>query len=127
VVRANQERTKTLKEMADNSRFFYADITRYEPKAAEKNLTADSRPVLQKIHDALAALPAWEADAIHGVILGVAETLSLKLGKVAQPVRVAVTGATVSPPIDQTLALLGSAATLARLQRAIAWIAQQSA
>src|SRR5690606_41939401 len=109
-----------------NSWYLYVVHTSYEPMSAENNLTADSRPVLQTIHDALAALPAWEADAIHGVILGVAETLSLKLGKVAQPVRVAVTGATVSPPIDQTLALLGSAATLARLQRAIAWIDRKS-
>lgn len=122
VVRANQERAKTLKEMADNSRFFYTDITSYEPKAAEKNLAADSKPGLQQVLDALAALPQWEAAAIHACVIATAEALGLKLGKVAQPIRVAVTGNTVSPPIDQTLALLGREATLARLQRAIAWI-----
>lgn len=127
VVRANQERAKTLKEMADNSRFFYTDVESYDPKAAEKNLTADSQPVLQEIHAALAALPQWEVGAIHGVILGTAEMLGLKLGKVAQPIRVAVTGNTVSPPIDQTLSLLGRDATLARMQRALAWIRQRPA
>lgn len=127
VVRANQERAKTLKEMADNSRFFYTEIDRYEPKAAEKNLTPDSKPVLQQVHDALAALPQWEATEIHACVIATAETLGLKLGKVAQPIRVAVTGNTVSPPIDQTLTLLGREVTLARLQRAIAWITQQPA
>jgi glutamyl-tRNA synthetase len=69
---------------------------------------------------ALAELADWRAEAIHALVNGVAETLGLKLGKVAQPLRVAVSGGPVSPPIDVTVALLGRDKVLARLDRAIA-------
>ena len=72
---------------------------------------------------ALTALPNWEAAAIHSVIQELAVThADGKMGKVAQPLRVAVAGRAVSPPIDATLALLGKEETLARLRRAITWI-----
>ena len=70
----------------------------------------------------LAGLSAWEAPAIHGVVTGVAEAMGVGLGKVAQPIRVAVSGGPVSPPIDATLALLGRATSIARLERACRWI-----
>ncbi|HMY45990.1 MAG TPA: hypothetical protein PKX74_10955, partial [Leptospiraceae bacterium] len=60
----------------------------------------------------------WEAPAIHATIEALATELGVGLGKIAQPVRVAVSGGTVSPPIDQTLALLGRERTLARLAAA---------
>jgi glutamyl-tRNA synthetase len=64
-------------------------------------------------------LPEWNAPAIHGVLEALAQEKSLGLGKVAQPLRVAVSGGTVSPPIDMTLELLGRARTLARLARVL--------
>lgn len=119
VVRAQQERAKTLKEMAENSRFFFEDFPDYDAAAAEKNLTTEARPTLGLLHEKFAALPSWSAAALHAVINAVAESLGAKLGKVAQPLRVAVTGGGVSPPIDLTLELLGRERSLARLDRAL--------
>jgi glutamyl-tRNA synthetase len=122
VVVAQCERAKTLVEMAGNSVYFYRDFEDYDEKAARKNLTVEARPVLQALHAALEALGDWSAEAIHAAVEGVAERLELKLGKVAQPLRVAVSGGGVSPPIDQTLALLGKEHTLARVGRALDYI-----
>jgi glutamyl-tRNA synthetase len=119
VAKAQQERAKTLKEMAANSVFFFRDVLEYEPKAAAKNLTSETVPTLQAARDKLAGLAEWRAPAIHTAIMAVAAEQGVGLGKVAQPIRVAVAGGTVSPPIDVTLEILGSRTTLARLDRAI--------
>jgi glutamyl-tRNA synthetase len=119
VAKAQQERAKTLKEMAANSVFFFRDVLEYEPKAAAKNLTSETVPTLQAARDKLAGLAEWRAPAIHTAIMAVAAEQGVGLGKVAQPIRVAVAGGTVSPPIDVTLEILGSRATLERLDRAI--------
>jgi glutamyl-tRNA synthetase len=119
IVLAQRERAKTLKEMAENSRFFFVDQVTIDPKAAEKHLTADAKAVLGELHARFAALDDWNAAAIHAVLEGLAQEKALGLGKVAQPLRVAVSGGTVSPPIDATLALLGQARTLARLDLAL--------
>jgi glutamyl-tRNA synthetase len=118
VILAQRERTKTLKEMAQASRFFFADEIEFDAKAVAKHLTADAKAALGALRERLAALATWEAPAIHGVIEALAGELGVGLGKIAQPVRVAVSGGTVSPPIDQTLALLGRERTLARLEAA---------
>jgi glutamyl-tRNA synthetase len=121
VVDAFRERAKTLKEMAEGARFLFEDFADYEPKAAAKNLTVESAPLLEAVRARLAAVAGWSAPAAHDAIQAVADALAEgKLGKVAQPVRVAVAGSGVSPPIDQTLALLGRERTLARLARASA-------
>jgi glutamyl-tRNA synthetase len=120
VVLAQRERSKTLKEMAEASRFFFEAPVAYDEKAARKHLTAESAALLDQSKSALAALPDWQAPAIHGVIQSQAEAGGFGLGKVAQPIRVAVAGGSVSPPIDQTLAILGRQETLSRLDRAIA-------
>jgi glutamyl-tRNA synthetase len=126
VVLAQRERSKTLKEMAEASRFFFEAPATYEEKAARKNLNAETAPVLEQAIATLAALPGWEAPAIHGAIEAMARSSNLGLGKVAQPIRVAVSGGGVSPPIDQTLAILGRQQTLERLQRAAAASAARS-
>ncbi|MBB6091618.1 glutamyl-tRNA synthetase [Povalibacter uvarum] len=120
VAKAQQERAKTLKEMAQNSTFFFVEIKTYDEKAAKKNLTAESAPVLRSVHAKLSALSAWTAAAIHDAVNEVATTSSIGLGKVAQPIRVAVSGTSVSPPIDVTLEVLGRETTLSRIDRAIA-------
>jgi glutamyl-tRNA synthetase len=122
VAKAQQERAKTLKEMAANSVFFFRDVTAYDEKAAAKNLTVESAPILAAVRDRLSALPEWRAPAIHEVVMAVATEKGVGLGKVAQPIRVAVSGGTVSPPIDVTLEILGRETTLARLERAAATI-----
>jgi glutamyl-tRNA synthetase len=119
VAKAQQERAKTLKEMAANSVFFFRDVLEYDPKAAAKNLTRETAPTLQAVRNELARLVEWRAPAIHTAIMAVAAEQGVGLGKVAQPIRVAVAGGTVSPPIDVTLEILGSQATIERLDRAI--------
>lgn len=119
VAKAQQERAKTLKEMAQNSVFFFADLQGYDEKAAKKNLTAESAPALIAIRERLSTLPNWSAAGIHDAINEVAAALNVGLGKIAQPIRVAVSGTSVSPPIDITLQVLGLETTLLRLDRAI--------
>jgi glutamyl-tRNA synthetase len=119
VAKAQQERAKTLKEMAQNSLFFFTEVKGYDEKAARKNLTEESAPVLDAVHARLSALAEWKAASIHDVINEVATSLSVGLGKVAQPIRVAVSGTSVSPPIDVTLEVLGREVTAARLLAAI--------
>jgi glutamyl-tRNA synthetase len=120
IVLSQRERSKTLKEMAENSRFFFGDEVTLDPKAAEKHLTTDARSLLRELRERFAVVGQWAAPAVHAALEALAKEKSLGLGKVAQPLRVAVTGGTISPPIDQTLALLGQARTLARLDRVLA-------
>jgi glutamyl-tRNA synthetase len=120
VVRAQRERAKTLKEMAQNSRYFFTAEIEFDPKAARKHLTAAEAPALQEARKRLAGLQEWSAAALNDVLNTLAAELGVGLGKIAQPLRVAVTGSAVSPPIDATLALLGRERTLARLDAAIA-------
>ena len=119
VVEAQRERAKTLKDMAANSLFFFRDITAYDAKAAAKNLNAESAPFLQTVSEALSALEHWLAPAIHQLMNDIATKSGVGLGKIAQPLRVALSGGSVSPPIDQTVALLGRETTLARIARAL--------
>ena len=126
VVKAQRERAKTLVEMANNSVFFYKDFDAYDPKDAASHMKPEAEKPLSMLRERLAALPLWEAQAIHATVTAVAETLGLKLGKIAQPLRVAVAGRAVSPPIDQTLALVGREKTLARLDAALEYIRKQT-
>jgi glutamyl-tRNA synthetase len=119
VIVSQRERAKTLKEMAQNSRFFFTDTIEFDPKAVAKHLTAEARPVLTQVRARLAALPEWNAVAIHSVLNELASGLQTGLGKVAQPVRVAVAGSAVSPPIDATLSMLGRERALARIDAAL--------
>ena len=106
--------------MAQNSRFFFIDSVEIDPKAAAKHLAGDGVQVLAKVREQLAALSEWTTASIHTALNDLATSLQTGLGKIAQPVRVAVTGTAVSPPIDATLALLGRDRTLARLDAALA-------
>jgi glutamyl-tRNA synthetase len=126
VVEAQQGRAKTLVEMAEISAFFYQDFDRYDEKAAKKNLRAAAVAPLQRARAALAALGAWTPQALHAAVDGVAAELDLKMGKVAQPLRVAVVGRAASPGIDVTLHLVGREACLRRIDRALAYIAGRS-
>jgi glutamyl-tRNA synthetase len=121
VVRAQQERAKTMKEMAEASLFFFREVTSYDEKAAKKHLTPEGARLLAAVRERLAVLADWRAPALHEAVAGVADTHGVALGKVAQPLRVAVSGGAVSPPIDLTLEILGREETLVRIERAIAW------
>jgi glutamyl-tRNA synthetase len=118
IVACQKERSKTLKEMAMASRFFFEAPHAYEEKAFKKHLGAEGQAALAAVQAALAALPEWTAAAIHDALNALATAQGVGLGKLAQPVRVAVSGGGVSPPIDATLAILGRDETMARLARA---------
>ena len=120
VAEAYRERAKTLHEMAQAAIFFFRDFEAYHEKAASQHLGPAAEAPLQRLRDGLAELEDWSAGPIHGLVESVAAALDLKMGKVAQPLRVAVSGGPVSPPIDVTVALLGRETTLARLNRALA-------
>lgn len=108
-----RERAKTLQEMAEKSRYFYEDI------APEMALPAEAIPALRQIRDQLNNLTVWTVEAIHQIIEETAIALDLKMGKVAQPLRLAVTGGTVSPSIDATLYLIGKEKVLSRLNKVL--------
>ena len=124
VVKAFAERSDTLKDLAEAARFLYREFEEYEAKAASKNLIAAAEVPLIRLKEALAVLSEWKAEPIHEAVKQVALQENLALGKVAQPLRVAVSGCGVSPPIDMTLELLGQPRTLARIDRALRYIRQ---
>jgi glutamyl-tRNA synthetase len=118
-----RERSKTLREMAQQARFLVCDAISYEEKAARKHLKPEAAPVLRDLRRALDDLASWTVTSIEGAFDEVGGRLDLNLGKLAQPVRVAVTGGAVSPGIHETLAALGRERSLARIDAAIAFIA----
>lgn len=125
VVKAQQERSRTLVEMAELSLFVYKDFEDYEPSAAKKHLRPVAREPLEKMGLALAQQADWSVEALHNVVDDVSATLGLKMGKVAQPLRVAVVGRAASPGIDVTLHLVGKEACLRRIDKAIEFIRQR--
>jgi len=122
VVQAYAERAKTLSEMAAQTAWLYRDFEEYEADAAKKHLRPVALEPLLKAREALAQLPAWEPEALHAAVEQAAAALELKMGKLAQPLRVAVVGAAASPGIDVTLQLLGREACLRRIDRAVDYI-----
>jgi glutamyl-tRNA synthetase len=125
VVIAQRERAKTLVEVADKSRFLFEDVTDYEKSAVRKEFNKETISIFDALLERLLPLESWNKESLHVIILAVAEQFKLKMGKVAQPLRIAVTGNTISPAIDVTLALLGKKKTIERLHRAIDWITYQ--
>jgi glutamyl-tRNA synthetase len=121
VVVALRERVQTLKDMAERARTWYAPITEWDPKAVDKHLKNETAvPVLRAVRAALVAMPGWAPAPIHDVVEQVAAELELGMGKVAAPLRVAMTGTQVSPSIDYTVFLAGREGALARIDEAIA-------
>ncbi|WP_031571943.1 glutamate--tRNA ligase [Rheinheimera texasensis] len=119
------ERVKTLKEMIEVSRYFYEDFSAFEENAAKKHLRPVAAEPLKAVQAHLAALNDWSAETVHAAINGAAESLGLGMGKVGMPLRVAVTGGGNSPSLDVTLALIGKARCLARIDLALAFIAER--
>lgn len=112
---AQRERSKTLVQMAEDCRVYFASTVAMDAAAAAKHLTPEARAMLQEFRVLLATLTDWSKTSIHDALTAFAGGRAVALGKVAQPLRVAVTGGTVSPPIDLTLEVLGKELTLARL------------
>lgn len=126
VVSTLKERSKTLSEMADAARFYFTETLAYEEPAAEKFLTAESAPVLRRVVQQLEASPDFGEKALEDAFRAVMEKTGLKLGKIAQPVRVALTGRTASPGIFEILHVMGKARAVGRLKRAVEFIEGRS-
>ncbi len=121
VVELQRERAKTLVEMAELSRFFFVDTVEVTEPKARAILETAPQSALHAATCALEALADWNAAAIHNSLTAIATEHAVPFGKLAQPIRVAVAGSTVSPPIDSTLSLLGRERTLRRLRAALAF------
>jgi len=120
IARVQQGRCKTMKAMAEQSLYLFKDVADYDAKAVKKHMKAGSPALLAQVRDRLTSLVDWQDEPISAAVKAVAEANEVGMGKVAQPIRIAVTGTAVSPSIDGTLRLLGRETTLARLDAAIA-------
>ncbi|HEY0840128.1 MAG TPA: glutamate--tRNA ligase, partial [Vulgatibacter sp.] len=119
VCRLQQERSRTLVELVEISRYFFTRVPTDE-KAAAKFLTGPSLGYLREVRDALAQAPDVEPATTEPIFTGIAAKHEVGLGKIAQPVRVALTGGTASPGIYEVIALLGRDESLARIEAALA-------
>jgi len=122
-----RERAETLLQMAESARYCFEDFEEIDAKAAKKNLRPVILEPLRAVKNAFAELPEWTAEAIAKTVNDVADEFEINMGKLGQPIRVAVTGGPVSPPIDVTLKLVGRDRTLMRLEVAIDLIAARAA
>jgi glutamyl-tRNA synthetase len=126
IVELYRERVKTVNELAQNILYFFVDFAEYDAKAARKALKQAALQPLQLLLEKLQKLPAWKAEDIHTVVAEVTAELEVNMGKVGQPLRVAVTGGSFSPPIDQTVEMIGRDKSLQRIERAIEYIENQA-
>lgn len=116
-VRTFQERSRTLEEMAEASEYYFR-AKEPDPNAEDKFLTPEAAPLLEEVSRELAALPEFTPETMEPVLHRAAERTGAKLGKIAQPMRVALTGGTVSPGIFEVMDVLGRDEVVRRLRRA---------
>ena len=122
VFEVQQPRSHTLVEFLDKSTYFFEDVKEYDKKAAAKHLSLTAKPLLFELNQSLKNLEDWNTASIHAAIVEIVERREVGFGAIAQPVRVALTGNTVSPGIDITIDLIGREKVLQRLDAAIQWI-----
>jgi glutamyl-tRNA synthetase len=109
-------------QLVESSRYCYEDFDEFDAKAAKKNLRPVILEPLRNIRERFAGLSEWAAKPLHDAIEACAAEYEINMGKLGQPLRVAVTGGPVSPPIDSTLELVGREKSLARIDRALAYV-----
>lgn len=119
IIKELSQRAKTLLDIVDTIDYFYAENIEFEEKARTKFLKPAIKPILEDIKNKLSSLSDFNMDEMHKVFDEVMEERELKLGKIAQPVRVALTGGTVSPGIFEVMDILGKDDVLKRLSKAI--------
>lgn len=113
-----QERSKTMLDLVAQSQFFFNDVTAYNEAAVKKHIKAQTPKVMQHLIQSFNALDEWLPENLHDALQSTVDTLEVGFAKVAQPVRIAITGNIVSPSIDQTLAILGRDVSMQRLEAA---------
>ncbi|NCO68419.1 MAG: glutamate--tRNA ligase [Nitrospirae bacterium CG_4_10_14_0_8_um_filter_41_23] len=118
-VNTQKERSKTLIELAHSLRYYISEDVEYNEKAKVKFLNEKTLPYLIELKDRLASIPDFSASEIEKVFISIIEKHGIKLGNIAQPVRVAMTGKTESPGIFEVLEIIGKEKTMKRLEKAI--------
>ncbi|AWN74623.1 glutamate--tRNA ligase [Legionella anisa] len=119
LVAIQAERCKTLTEMCQMSLYFFTDSIEYDEAAVKKHLRPVILEPLTALYECLQTVKSWEKDHLQECINDVSAQFDINMGKIAQPLRVAVTGSSMSPSIDMTLTLLGRERVLTRLQNAL--------
>lgn len=127
LVAVQAERCKTLAEIAEKSRYFYQDPLDYDAQAIKKHLRPVILEPLLALYERLNSLNDWHADALQACLNKVCMEYDINIGKIAQPLRVAITGSSMSPSIDKTLQLLGKTRVLSRLQTALQQLRERAA
>jgi glutamyl-tRNA synthetase len=127
LVGVQADRVKTLKEMTEQSRVFYAALGDYDEGSAKKHLRPVAETPLRAVGSRLADLAVWEPGRLDEAVRLSAEELEVGMGKIAQPLRVALTGTAVSPSIDKTLWLMGRERSLERIARALEYVLTRAA
>ncbi|MGV8078433.1 MAG: glutamate--tRNA ligase [Syntrophales bacterium] len=122
VVRDLQSRSRTLLELIEGAAFYFTDEIAYDPQAASKFLTPASAVHLEAVLEDLPLLKDFSKQGIEAFLRSLAESRQAKLKDIAQPLRVALTGKTVSPGIDEVMVTLGLDRTLRRISRALSFL-----
>ncbi len=122
IVDLYRQRVSTINQLVESILYCFQEFDSYDDKAAKKALRPLALEPLNRLYAGLEALDDWSAGAIHGVIEKITQELNVGMGKVGQPLRVAVTGSSFSPPIDKTVEIIGKPQTLSRISRAINYI-----
>ncbi|MAZ44949.1 MAG: glutamate--tRNA ligase [Legionellales bacterium] len=121
VIEIQRDRAKTLIEMKDKSLCFYQQCDSYDEKEVAKHLNQDSLPILQHMENIFVDC-SWDKTVIHDHIIEATERFSVGYGKVGQPLRVALTGHTNAPGIEDTLVIFGRTSALKQIRQAIEYI-----
>ena len=125
VVKCQQEKRKTLVEMAEMSTYFFEKEVTIDEKAGKKFLKPKALPILEKLALKISSLDRFNEELVQQVFEELMAEEEMKLGKIAQPLRVALTGGTVSPGIFELVTILGKEAVLERIKKAITYINSQ--
>lgn len=119
VINILADRVHTLLELVDSSRYFYQEFESIDPAAWSKFIKPESRQPLELALEKFENLSSWDAESIHQVILNIAESLNLGMGKIGMPLRVVLTGNTQSPAIEETVRLIGQERVTKRIKKAL--------
>ncbi len=122
VIEIMRERVQTMQEMAEKSLYLFQEAVEYDPAAAKKHLRPVAMELMKAAADSFSALSQWTEKNIEKAVNDILKAHDVKIAKLAQPLRVAVSGAAATPSIDITLALVGQPKTLQRIQKAIDFI-----
>lgn len=119
VIETYRERAQTLVELATSTRYLFEKFDSYDEKAAKKAFKESAVEPLQAFKQLCESMPEWTAQGLHDAMHKVVAQLDIGFGKLGQPLRVAVTGGSMSPPMNEVMALLSRRVVLARIERAL--------